>query len=133
MYCRKQDLLNAVTVLLGGYVVEEIVLGGVYDNVSGYLSLTDDILRDMAKHGMFGLELIYDEDRNEILAYPSARVQKLNDVFDETLRECYEQAKSILSKNKKLVEKLIQRLVQCKTLQKEACETLLKQWGGIQN
>lgn len=131
-YC-KQDLINAITVLLGGYVAEELVFGGVYDNVSGYLLLADDILRDMAKQGMFGLDMIYSDDRNEILAYPPARIEKLNDLFDETLRECYEQAKSILSKNKKLIEKLIRRLAQCKTIQKEACETLLTQWSGMQN
>jgi ATP-dependent Zn protease len=130
-YYSKSDLTNTITVLIGGYVAEEVILHKVYDNVSSYLSLVDDILLSMAKNGMFGLELRYSEYRHENLPYLSDRLEKLNHVFDETIKDCYERAKAILEKNEALIKKLIPYLVEKQILQAEECEKLLAEWGGL--
>lgn len=131
-YYSRNDLTNTITVLLGGYVAEELILHKIYDNVSSYLSLIDDILLSMAKNGMWGLELRYAPYRNNnILPYSPARLERLNQVFDETIQECYEQAKTILLKNEEVIRKLIPHLVEKQILQAEECEKLLAEWGGL--
>ena len=131
VYYTKADLMNTITVLLGGYVAEELILHKVYDNGSAYLSLVDSILFSMSEHGMFGLDLRYSEDRQEKLPYLSDRLERLNKVFDETIQECYGQAKAILLKNETLIKKLIPYLVKRQILQAEECEKLLAEWGGL--
>ena len=130
-YYSKSDFMNTITVLLGGYVAEEFILHKIYDNVSSYLSLVDDILFTMAENGMFGLALRYSEDRHEKLPYMSERVERLNQVFDEVIQECYERAKAILLKNDAVVKKLIAHLAKKQILQEEECEQLLTEWGGL--
>lgn len=132
VYYTKADLMNTITVLLGGYVAEELILHKVYDNGSAYLSIVDSILFSMSEHGMFGLDLRYSEDRHEKLPYLSDKLERLNHVFDETIQECYGQAKAILLKNETLIKKLIPYLVKRQILQAEECEKLLAEWGGIQ-
>ena len=131
-YYSKSDLTNTITVLLGGYVAEELILHKIYDNVSPYLSLVDDILFSMAENGMLGLALRYSENRHERFPYSTDRLEKLNHVFDEVIRECYERAKTILERNEILVKKLIPYLVEKQVLQAEECERLLTKWGGVQ-
>lgn len=132
-YYSKHDFINTITVLLGGYAAEELILHKVYDNVSAYFSLVDDILFTMAKNGMWGVDLRYSAYRhNEILPYLSLRVEKLNCIFDETIKECYKEAKGILAKNETLLKKLIPCLVEKQILQAEECEQLLDSWGGVQ-
>lgn len=131
-YYGKSDLTNTITVLLGGYVGEELILHKIYDNVSTYLSIVDDILFSMADNGMLGLALRYSENRHERFPYSSERVEKLNRIFDEIIQECYERAKAILQKNEILAKKLIPYLVEKQILQAEECEKLLAEWGGIQ-
>ncbi len=130
-YYSKSDLTNTITVLLGGYVAEELILHKVYDNISAYLSLIDDILLSMAKNGMFGLNLCYSEDRHNELPYLPNRLERLNQVFDETINDCYESAKAILQKNENIIKQLISELAEKQFLQAEECEKLLAEWGGI--
>ena len=130
-YYSRNDLTNTITVLLGGYVAEELILHKIYDNGSAYLSLVDSILFSMSEYGMFGLDLRYSEDRQEKLPYLSDRLERLNKVFDETIQECYEQAKTILLKNEAVIRKLIPYLVKRQILQAEECEKRLAEWGGL--
>lgn len=131
IYYTKVDLMNTITVLLGGYAVEELILHKVYDNESTYLSIVDNILFSMSAHGMFGLDLRYEEERHEKLPYSPDRLERLNRVFDEVVQECYERAKNILLNNETLVKRLIPCLVERQILQAEECEKLLEEWGGI--
>ena len=131
-YFDKNTLLKTITVLLGGYAAEEIILGKTYDNLSNYLSIIDDILFSIAKHGMLGLDLRYSRMRNEQLPYTAQRLEKLNNVFDEIIHNCYEQAKIIIQNNQTLLKKLIPYLMQEQIVQSEECERLLAEWGGVQ-
>lgn len=130
-YYSKTELLNCITVLMGGYVAEELVLHKIYDNVSTYFSLMDDILLSMASNGMFGVHMYYAQDRNEQLPYSASRLEKLNCLFDEIMQQAYEQAKTILSKNEELLKKFIPLLVEQQVLQGEELEWVLQENGGI--
>ena len=132
-YFSKTDLLNTITVLLGGYVAEELVFRKIYDNVSGFLSLADDIMLTMAKNGMWGLELRYSQYRHDsMLPYPAEHLERVDGLFNQTIRECYEKAKAILLKNETLLRNLTACLTEKQILQEEQSEQLLSSWGGIQ-
>ncbi len=131
-YNDKNVLLKTVTVLLGGYAAEEIILGKIYDNLDQYLSIVDEILLSMSKNGMLGLLLRYSPNRNEDLPYAAQRLEKLNAAFDEIVQKCYEQAKAIVQKNEALLKKLVPFLVQEQIVQAEKAECLLAEWGGVQ-
>ena len=128
----KADLLNAITVRLGGYAAEEVILHNVYDNMSVDLALVNYIILDMFSHGMFGLSLEFSKERNEDFPYRPERLEQLNDVFDKTVYECYEKAKAIIVKNEVLICQLIPILVSKQVLEKKDCEPILQELGGIQ-
>ncbi len=127
----KVDYINAITVLLGGYVAEEIVLNKVYDHLDGILDSVDNILRKMFDAGMFGISLRYSSNRNEILPYRSEFINKINSIFEETITTCYEKAKAIIKKNVKLIENLSKILVEKAVIQDKEGEQLIEQFGGI--
>lgn len=131
-YHHKADYLNAITVLLGGYVAQEMVLHKIYDATAYSLGLVDTLLFAMSRHGMFGLSLCYFVDRSERMEYLSERIEKLNRIFDETLEACYEKARTVIAKNEGLIKKLIPILIEKEMLDKKTCEPILKELGGIQ-
>lgn len=131
-YYSKSDLMNTITVLLGGYVAEELVLHKIYDNVSSYLSLVDDVFSSMVSNGMLGLSLRFSSSRHRDLPYSQERLDGLNRAFEEIMQECYEKAKSILTKNEELLKKFIPYLVEEQIVQAEDCDRLLAEWGGLQ-
>ena len=131
-YFHKSDLTNTITVLLGGYAAQELVLHKTYDNLGFWLSIAEDILLEMARSGMFGLSLRYDDTRDRELRYSPERVEKLNLVFDETIEACYQKAKATVSKNENLIKRLIPILIEKEMLDKKQCEPILAELGGIQ-
>ena len=133
-YYSKVDLTNTITVLLGGYVAEEIVFGKVYNNVSNFLEVANDILYKMAKNGMFGFNLSFSSYRHEsILPYSEDFLKRINDAFEKTLLSCYEKAKSIILKNESVLKNLIPFLVEQQFVQEECCEEFLASLGGIKS
>ena len=133
-YFSKTDLINTIIVLMGGYVAEEIVFRKIYDNVYEFLSLADDILQTMAKNGMWGLAFRYSRYRHDsMLPYTAEHLNRINELFSETLEECYEKAKAILLKNEKILKNIIAYLAEKQLVQEEQCEALLSEWGGIQS
>ncbi len=128
----KSDYLNAISVLYGGYVAEDIVLHKIYDNVLGSLSSIDRIMGWMLQSAMLGVDLRYCNYRNrEILPYTSEKIAKINDLVDKTCESCYEKAKLIVEKNAKIIEKLAKVLVEKQVLQESECEEVIKELGGI--
>ena len=127
----KSDLLNAITVRLGGYAAEEIILHTLYDNLQYDLSLIDGILFSMSQNGMFGFACRFSEKREDIMFYSDAWTDRLYAVFDETVEECLERARAIVKKNEGLIKKLMPVLTEKRVIEKKDCEPILKSLGGI--
>ncbi|MBR3803735.1 MAG: AAA family ATPase [Clostridia bacterium] len=128
----KSDYINTITVLLGGYVAEEVVFNKVYDNVIEPLNSIDRILQRMSDCAMFGVGLRYSEERNrDVLTYTDEHVAKVNAVFEQTVNDCYEKAKAIIEKNGELISKLSKVLVEKQIVQETDCEKLIEEFGGI--
>ena len=129
--CSKNDYLGLVTSLLGGYVAEELILNKVYDNMSQSIRMVDSIMVRMANCGMFGLDVYYTTNRNSDFPFKQDRIEKLNEIFDATVKECYEKAKSILENNKDTLKKLVSELVKREILKIEESEEIIENFGGL--
>jgi cell division protease FtsH len=130
-FCSKNDYLGLVTSLLGGYVAEELILNKVYDNMSQSIRMVDSIMVRMANCGMFGLDVYYTTNRNSDFPFKQDRIEKLNEIFDATVKECYEKAKSILENNNDTLKKLVAELVKREILKIEESEEIIENFGGL--
>ena len=127
--CSKNDLLAAITALLGGLAAEELIFNKIYDNLKVSLDAVDDIVFKMAACGMLGLKLHYNEYRE--YKYSEKRREQLEEAFLMLKEECYEKAKEIVNKNEALIKKLVPILIKRKSIEKNECETLIEELGGV--
>lgn len=127
--CSKNDLLAAITALLGGLAAEELIFNKIYDNLKDSLESVDDIIFKMAACGMLGLKLYYNEYRE--YKYSEKRREQLEEAFLMIKEECYEKAKKIVNSNEDLIKKLVPILIKCKSIEKSECEVLIDEFGGI--
>lgn len=127
--CSKNDLLAAITALLGGLAAEELIFNKIYDNLSVSLNEVDDILFKMAACGMLGFKLHYNDDRE--YRYSEKRHEQLEEAFFKIKEECYEKAMETVKKNEALIKKLVPILIKRKSIEKNECEALIEELGGI--
>ena len=127
--CSKNDLLAAITALLGGFAAQELIFNKTYDNLEHSLDKVNDMLLKMSACGMFGLELFY--KRYDDFPYSNSVVEHLNEVIIKTKLECYEKAKELIKKNETLIKKLVPILITRKYIEKNECEELIEEFGGV--
>lgn len=130
-YFSKQDFLNAACALLGGYVAEEIVFNKVYDNVKGRLITMEYVIFGMSYTGIMGVNMRFSYLRRNNISYKQSFIDSLNDEFDRIIQTCYQTAQKILQANAEVLNKLIPILVKARSLDKNSCERILKELGGI--
>ena len=85
----------------------------------------------MSSQGMFGFENAFSSWRNGKLPYSYEFIEKLNDLFDKTISDCYAVAEKIVTKNKELIKKMIPVLVEKQYMDNLDCESILTKFGGI--
>ncbi len=130
-YCDR-DHRRAITVLLGGYAAQGLILGRIYDCTFELLRSVDRLLGKMSETGMLGLPLRYADDRNDyILKYTPERANEINAAFDNIIADCLAEAQGILSRNVDLIHALIPILTEHRSLSKKKCEPILSSLGGI--
>ena len=127
----KRQLTAAITVLLGGYAAEEIILGEQYDNVIYHLHTVDHILVHMLRAGMFGLGVRYDDWRNNELMYKQDTVYDANNALARLTEKCYERAKAIIRTNEELIRKLLPILAEKELIGCEDAKSIIESLGGI--
>jgi len=135
----KQQLLNRISVLLGGRVAEEIILGEPTTGAANDFEHATELAREMVKrfgmsdelgpltfgrnHGPIFLGKTLVEDRN----YSEAVAAKIDEEVKRIITECYQKTKDILEKNVKILERMAKVLVEKETLDREAFEALMKE------
>ncbi len=127
-YC-KQDLLNAISVLYGGYIAQQKVFCKTYADFSGYeFRQIDSILKRLAGEGMLGMEMRYSHYRHEYLApYTTEKLERLNAVWERVSADCYAKAEKIVAEHLSLIEKLMPILIEHRSLSKKKCEPIIAQ------
>lgn len=118
-----------MTSLLGGLAAEELIFKKTYDNLKNSLDAVDDIVFKMAACGMLGLKLHHNEYRE--YKYSEKRREQLEEAFLMLKEECYEKAKEIVNKNEALIKKLVPILIKRKSIEKNECEALIEELGGV--
>ena len=129
--CSKNDLLAAITALLGGMAAQELIFKKTYDNMGYSLDRVNDLFLKMSSNGMMGLELFY--KRFDDFPYSKSVIERLGEAIIKAKLECYEKAKEIVNKNEALIKKLVPILIKRKSIEKNECEELIEEFGGIKS
>jgi cell division protease FtsH len=117
-----------MAVLLGGRAAEDVVFGHLSTGAADDLAKVTDIARSMVmRYGMVKSlgHVAYEEDQSRFLMNPG--FQKPREFSEETAREidvavrdivktCYEKARGILAKEKALLERWAEKLLEKETL-----------------
>lgn len=129
-YC-KEDLVNTICVLFGGYIAEELILNKVFDNVGAQLEIINDILINMLYHGMFGIHYHYSESRRRELDYSYEQIEIFNIIYAQVWNDCYERAKEIVLENEKFIRDLISVLIEKRNIDNVVGDVIIEDLGGI--
>ena len=133
----KQEFLAEMTTLLGGYVAEKLKFGQITTGAADDLKKASALARKLVKkYGMSNLgpisfggkeELVFlgreiSEQRN----YSEKVAALIDKEVEKFIKDAEKQAKKILIKKKKLLEKIARILIEKETIEKEEFEKLIK-------
>jgi len=132
----RSQLLDQITMMLGGHAAEEIGLGEIYTGSSSDLKRATEICRKMVTQ--FGMSenigTIYLGSDQEVFVgmefgqsreYSEEIAAKIDREVASILAKCYEKAKQILSDNKDKLELLAQALLAQETLNRAEFVSLM--------
>jgi len=133
----RSQLLDQITMMLGGHAAEEIGLGEIYTGSSSDLKRATEICRKMVTQ--FGMSenigTIYLGSDQEVFVgmefgqsreYSEEIAAKIDREVASILAKCYEKAKQILSDNKDKLELLAQALLAQETLNRAEFVSLME-------
>lgn len=133
----KQELLEAISGLLGGRVAEEIEFGEITTGAHDDFKKATKIARSMVtEYGMskLGPMMLEEQSGNTFLGRDYTKNRNVSDIvaheIDEEMRniinECYENTKKILKENKKLLDLIANTLLEEETITKEEIDSLVE-------
>ena len=133
----KQELLEAISGLLGGRVAEEIEFNEVTTGAHDDFKRATKIARSMVtEYGMskLGPMMLEEPSGNTFLGRDYTKNRNISDIvaheIDEEMRsiinECYEKTKKILKDNKKLLDLIANTLLEEETITKEQIDYLVE-------
>ncbi|MBD3208517.1 MAG: ATP-dependent zinc metalloprotease FtsH [Candidatus Nealsonbacteria bacterium] len=132
----KSEFLADLATFLGGYTAEKLTFNEVTTGASNDLKKASELARRLIKeYGMSSLgpisygekeELVFlgkeiSEERN----YSEKVAAKIDKEVEKIIKEAQKKAESILSKNKKLLEKVAKTLIEKETIEKEEFYNLI--------
>lgn len=132
----RSQLLDQITMMLGGHAAEEVGLGEIYTGSSSDLKRATEICRKMVTQ--FGMSdnigTIYLGSDQEVFVgmefgqsreYSEEIAAKIDREVASILSECYEHAKKILTDNKEKLDLLAQALLDQETLNRAEFVSLM--------
>jgi len=136
MLKNKTEFEAEIAVLLGGYLTEKIVFGETTTGSSDDLNKASSIARDIVKkYGMsemgpvtFGKRqsLIFLGDESETINYSEATAIKIDEEVNRIINKARKEAEEILTKNRKVLDKIADTLIKKETIEREEFERLVK-------
>uniref|UniRef100_A0A1J3DJA5 ATP-dependent zinc metalloprotease FtsH 3 n=1 Tax=Noccaea caerulescens TaxID=107243 RepID=A0A1J3DJA5_NOCCA len=123
----RQSLLDHITVQLAPRAADELWYGE--DKLSTIWAETSDNARSAARSLVLGGLSEKHHGLNNFWV-----ADRINDIDLEALRilnMCYERAKEILQKNRTLMDEVVEKLVQKKSLSKQEFSTLVELYGAV--
>ena len=133
----KEELLEAISGLLGGRVAEEITFNEITTGAHDDFKKATKIARSMVtEYGMskLGPMMLEEPSGNTFLGRDYTKNRNISDIvaheIDEEMRniinDCYEKTKKILKENKKLLDLIANTLLEEETITKEQIDSLVK-------
>lgn len=136
MLKNKTEFEAEIAVLLGGYLTEKIVFGEITTGSSDDLNKASSIARDIVKkYGMsemgpvtFGKRqsLMFLGDESEAINYSEATAIKIDEEVNRIINKARKEAEEILTKNRKVLDKIAGTLIKKETIEREEFERLVK-------
>ncbi len=136
MLKNKREFEAEIAVLLGGYLTEKIVFGEITTGSSDDLNKASSIARDIVKkYGMsemgpvtFGKRqsLMFLGDESETINYSEATAIKIDEEVNRIINKARKEAEEILTKNRKVLDKIADTLIKKETIEREEFERLVK-------
>jgi len=136
MLKNKREFEAEIAVLLGGYLTEKIVFGETTTGSSDDLNKASSIARDIVKkYGMsemgpvtFGKRqsLMFLGDESEAINYSEATAIKIDEEVNRIINKARKEAEEILTKNRKVLDKIAKTLIKKETIEREEFERLVK-------
>jgi cell division protease FtsH len=134
---KKSEFLADITVLFGGYAVEELIFGEVTTGASNDLSKATEIARNMVtKYGMSELGPIsYEESKGlsflgkdmvEGKHYSENSAMSIDKEIQKILVSCHSNCKKIITKYRDDLDNIAQSLIENEVLEYEEFQTLTK-------
>ena len=137
-YLSKTDLLNKVTVLLGGHVAEKEVFKevttGAQNDLLRATGIIDKMIREFGMSEKLGPlsfkkkdeEIFLGRDIGQQKGYGEKTAQIIDEEAREIIMECFQRAKKLLQENKDKLEELARRLVEKEVLEGEEIKRIIK-------
>ncbi len=133
----KSKLIKQMAMAMGGRAAEEIIFGDITTGASSDISHATNIARDMViEWGMSELGPINLGSQIDINDFGKAYMEpskisdqmqsKVDDEIKKLINEAYQEAKKVLTKNKKKLEILAKTLVEKESLGQEEFEEVMK-------
>jgi len=136
----KKEFLDDIAMSLGGYVAEKTVFGDVTTGPSNDLSVSTALARDMVtKYGMsekMGTVALEGEGGRALFGagvggreYSEKISGEIDGEVKRIIDEAYKKAQDIITRHRKLLDAVANRLVEVETLEREQFEALLIMHG----
>jgi len=135
----KQEFLEELSVLLGGYIAEQEIFGDITTGATSDLRAATNLTRRMiTDYGMsrnlgprtFGSreELIFlGRELHEQRDYSEKMAEKIDEEIRHYINEAAERARQVIQTHRPKLEKIVQALLKQETLEKEEFEELVKE------
>ena len=136
----KDELMTRLVTLLGGRAAEEVVFDTVTTGASNYIEKATQIARAMItqygmseKFGLMSLETVESKylDGSARLNCSDETAAMIDDEVKELLKECFEEAKKLLSENRDVLDEIAKYLYEKETITGKQFMEIYRKVKGI--
>ena len=130
----RKEFVDTITMALGGYVTEELIFGDISTGPSSDLMRVTELAHSMVTR--FGMS---SKVGPQVLRLPTgfgttqkhadAKELEIDKEIDRIVKGAYDTAKKLLKANRKILDSIVDKLLEVETLEREEFEKLLKEQG----
>ncbi len=121
----KEDILTMIRTFCGGRAAEEIVFGSITTGASNDIERATRLARQMItmygmsdEFGLVALETVESQylDGRSVMNCSEETAAKVDEAIRRVMKECYDQAKAMLSENREILDRAAQFLIEKETI-----------------
>lgn len=122
----KSNLLEDIKISLAGMAAEDVFIKNITSGSYSDLFRANEICQYMVSdYGMYGVDK-YENISRMNKGISEVKIMKNEKVKERILKKCYHEVKKLLIKNKKLIYKLYDKLIECNVLFEEDINEIVK-------